>query len=90
MRRAVVWEYLSRNPFLDSQGGVLAGLKALREPGGRTRFLNLDEIDRLLASCEPVPYLKAFATVALNTGMRRNEILSLTRKSIDWQNRTAL
>ena len=24
MRRAVVWEYLSRNPFLDSQGGVLA------------------------------------------------------------------
>lgn len=89
MRRAVVWEYLSRNPFLDSQGGVLAGLKALREPGGRTRFLNLDEIDRLLAACEPVPYLAAFATVALNTGMRRNEILSLTRKSIDWQNRTA-
>jgi integrase len=88
-RRAVVWEYLSRNPFLDSQGGVLAGLKALREPGGRTRFLNLDEIDHLLAACEPIPYLKAFATVALNTGMRRNEILSLTRKSIDWQNRTA-
>src|SRR5208282_5691714 len=60
-----------------------------REPGGRTRFLNLDEIDRLLAACEPIPYLKAFATVALNTGMRRNEILSLSRKSIDWQNRTA-
>jgi integrase len=89
MRRAVVWEYLSRNPFLDSQGGLLSGLKALREPGGRTRFLNLDEIDRLLAACQPIPYLKAFATVALNTGMRRNEILSLTRKSIDWQNRTA-
>ena len=89
MRRAVVWEYLSRNPFLDSQGGMLAGLKALREPMGRTRFLNLDEIDRLLAVCEPIPYLRAFATVALNTGMRRNEILSLTRKSIDWLNRTA-
>lgn len=89
MRRAVVWEQLSRNPFLDSQGGSLSGLKALREPGGRTRFLNLDEIDRLLAACEPIPYLKAFATVALNTGMRRNEVLSLTRKSIDWQNRSA-
>ena len=49
MRRAVIWEYLSRNPFLDSQGGMLAGLKALREPAGRTRFLSLDEIDRLLA-----------------------------------------
>ena len=67
----------------------MAGLKALREPGGRTRFLNLDEIGRLLAACDPIPYLRAFATVALNTGMRRNEILSLTRKSIDWQNRTA-
>jgi integrase len=89
MRRAVIWEYLSRNPFLDAQGGMLAGLKALREPGGRTRFLSLDEIDRLLAACEPIPYLKAFATVALNTGMRRNEILSLSRKSLDWQNRTA-
>jgi integrase len=89
-RRAVVWEYLSRNPFVDSQGGVLAGLKALREPTGRTRFLNLDEIDRLLAAGERIPYLRAFATVALNTGMRRNEILSLARKSIDWQNRTAV
>jgi integrase len=89
VRRAVVWEYLSRNPFLDSQGGMLAGLKALREPTGRTRFLSLNEIDRLLAACEPVPYLRAFASVALNTGMRRNEILSLTRKSIDWHSRTA-
>lgn len=92
MRRAVVWEYLSRNPFLDSQGGVLSGLKALREPTGRTRFLSLDEIDRLLAACEASEsvYLKPFAIVAMNTGMRRNEILSLTRKSIDWRNRAAL
>ena len=92
MRRAVVWEYLSRNPFLDSQGGVLAGLKALREPTGRTRFLSLDEIDRLLAACEASNrvYLKPLAIVAMNTGMRRNEILSLTRKSIDWRNRAAL
>ncbi len=92
MRRAVVWEYLSRNPFLDLQGGVLSGLKALREPGGRTRFLSLDEIDRLLAACEASEsvYLKPFAIVAMNTGMRRNEILSLTRKSIDWRNRAAL
>lgn len=37
-------------------------------------------------SPEPIPYLKAFALVAMNSGMRRNEILSLTRKSIDLQN----
>ncbi len=92
MRRAVVWEFLSRNPFLDSQGGVLSSLKALREPTGRTRFLSLDEIDCLLAACEASEsvYLKPFAIVAMNTGMRRNEILSLTRKSIDWRNRAAL
>ena len=39
---------------------------------------------------EPIPYLKAFATRgAQDSGMRRNEILSLGRRSIDWQNRTA-
>ncbi len=92
MRRAVVWEYLSRNPFLDSQGGVLSGLKALREPTGRTRFLSLDEIDHLLAACEASEsvYVKPFCIVSMNTGMRRNEILSLTRTSIDWRNRAAL
>jgi hypothetical protein len=39
MRRAVEWEYLSRNPFSNAQGRPLAGLRALREPSGRTRFL---------------------------------------------------
>ena len=38
MRRAVIWEYLSRNPFLDAQGGMLAGLKALRGTWGTYPF----------------------------------------------------
>lgn len=89
LRRAVAWKFLSRNPFLDGQGNLVDGLRDLKEPPGRTRFLNLDEVDRLLQACESIPYLKAFTILALNTGMRRNEILSLTRKSIDWQNRIA-
>ena len=33
--------------------------------------------------------MKAFVLVALTTGMRRGKILSLTRRSVDWQNRVA-
>jgi integrase len=81
MRRAVLWEYLSRNQ--------VAGLKALKEAPGRTRFLSPDEIARLLDACEQSesPYLRPFAIVAMNTGMRRNEILSLSRRSVDLENR---
>ncbi len=82
LKRAVAWEYLSANPA--------AGIRALKEPSGRTRFLSLEEIDRLLAACDRAQlrhYLRPFVVVALNSGMRRNEILSLTRRTIDWSNR---
>ena len=83
LARAVSWEYLGTNR--------VAGLKPLREPSGRTRFLSLEEIERLLAACEDSisPCLRSFVVVALNTGMRRNEILELTRRSVDWVNRVA-
>jgi integrase len=91
LRRAVSWEYLSRNPFLDLQGGTLAGLKPFREPPGRTRFLSPEEIERVLAACSASKssYLRPFVIIAINTGMRRNEILSLTRASVHWNNRLA-
>jgi integrase len=87
LKRAVLWEYLTLNP--------VANIKAQREPDGRTRYLSLEEIESLLACCPPKGarpglvsiYLKPFVMVALNTGMRRGEILSLTRRSVDWQNR---
>jgi integrase len=64
-------------------------LKLLREPSGRTRFLSLEEIDALMVTCTTAAsaYLKPFVIVAMNTGMRRNEILSLSRRSVDFQNR---
>jgi integrase len=52
LRRAVAWEFLSRNPFLDNQGRLLEGLRPLKEPPGRTRFLAQDEIERLLAASD--------------------------------------
>jgi integrase len=89
LKRAVLWEYLSANP--------IDCLKALKEPSGRTRFLSPEEIDQLLLACEfedarsPLAqaYIRPFVIIALNTGMRRNEILSLVRKSVDWLNRIA-
>jgi integrase len=83
LKRAVAWKYLARNP--------IDGWKPLREAPGRVRFLLPDEVTRLMAACEDSRsvYLKAFVLVALNTGMRRGEVLSLTRKSIDRQNRIA-
>jgi integrase len=89
LRRARAWKdddgdrYLSRYP--------LDELKPLKEPSGRVRFLDEDELQRLLVGCSESrsAYLRAFVLVALNTGCRRGEILGLTRKSVDWARHTA-
>jgi integrase len=84
IKRAVRWEYLERDPVENWPFSKEAVFR-------RSRFLSEDEIARLLSACEESrsPYLKPFVLVALNTGMRRNEILNLTRRLIDWQNRLA-
>lgn len=89
LRRAVSWEFLGKNPLVDAQGA--SKLKPIKVPRGRTRFLSHDEIAKLLAEAKRSrsPLVRPFLIVALNTGMRRGEILSLTRKSIDWEKRTA-
>ncbi len=58
------------------------------EPKER-RALTTDEVERLLDSIEKSgsPYLKAFVKIALNTGMRPSEVLSLKWKDIDFINR---
>jgi integrase len=84
LKRAVRWEYLERDPVGQWPFSKETGYR-------RQRFLTKDEIDRLLTACAATraTYLRAFVVVALNTGMRRNEILSLTCKSVDWENRVA-
>ncbi len=64
-------------------------IRLTREPEGRLRFLTEPEANRLLASCrapkrvEQSPHLPAIVTVALNTGMRKGEILGLAWERVD-------
>lgn len=53
---------------------------------GRLRYLEHDDVDVLLDAVRSmrVPYLEAFILLALNTGCRKNEMLFLQWKSIDF------
>jgi integrase len=57
-----------------------------REPEGRLRFLSEDEILRLLAAADASknPFLGAIVRLALHTGMRKSEILSLAWERVDF------
>jgi integrase len=94
---AVRWGYLKANPC--------KGVKELKEPPGRIRYLTPEEYDHLMIALDPETlrknpynagrefsqllnvYLRPIVLVALHSGLRRSEILSLRRQSIDWQNR---
>jgi integrase len=69
--KAVEWEMMERSPF--DKGKSLS----LKENNERIRYLNEEEIERLLAECKHRPHLYGIVVCALNTGMRRGEILSL-------------
>ena len=65
---------------------VLPRVTLEREPEGRLRYLEEDEAIRLLGACTESknPHLHAIVTVALNTGMRRGEILGLAWERVDF------
>ncbi len=56
-----------------------------KEPRGRVRFLSDDERARLLIACKEsrCPYLYPVVVLALSTGMRKMEMLSLTWADVD-------
>lgn len=71
--KAIEWGKVHDNPARN--------VKLLRENNIRLRFLEKEEIDTLLDACSE--HLKPVVIVALNTGMRRAEILGLKWKDID-------
>ncbi len=82
--KAIEWGYLNKNP--------MQGVKLLKEPPGRTRYLRTEEIERLLDVIDSFPgdiksYLKPVALIALHTGLRKKEILQLKWKDIYFEKR---
>src|SRR5947207_5189511 len=72
---AVEWELLEESP--------MQGIKFLRENNARTRYLSLEECQRLIASCI-APHIRALVAIALHSGMRLGEILNLCWHDLDF------
>jgi integrase len=87
VRAAVKAKVLARNPLLDADGKPAEGAQHLKGAVARVRYLGPDEVVALLEACRATPYLEAFVLTSLNTGMRRDEVLSLTYAGIDRDNR---
>lgn len=75
--KATEWGYARANP--------VKAVKLLKEPPGRLRYLKADEAKTLIKACSD--YLRSIVITALNTGMRKGEILALRWKEVDLQNR---
>jgi integrase len=76
--RLVTWEYLETNP--------VKKIKSFPEKKfERVRYLSEKEMQRLLRECR-IPHLRMAVVMALNTGMRSGEILTLRWADIDLEN----
>jgi integrase len=73
--KAVEWEMMEQNPFTKGKALVV------KANNKRFRYLTEDEIERLLDNCVN-DYTRDIVTAVINTGMRRQEVLSLKWKQI--------
>ena len=74
--KAVEWEMVSEEVLKK-----VRKVKQLSENNGRLRFLSSEECQALIKACDP--HLKPIVITALNTGMRRSEILKLRWDQVD-------
>lgn len=76
------WEWTHDNPC--------SRISKLKESRGRTRYLSKVELKRLLHACRKSDsrHLHSVVILALSTGARKNEILSLKWRNIDLKRQT--
>jgi integrase len=80
LRLAFEWGYLSTD--------LGKFIKKFKLSEGKTRYLELAEIQALLRECSTE--LKPIVQMALNTGMRLGEVLKLTWDDVDLKNRIVI
>lgn len=76
---AVRWDWVEASPV------TAFGKKGLKESRPRTRFLSRNEFARMEEAASPT--LKPILRLAVETGLRKEELLGLTTSSIDLQRR---
>lgn len=78
------WEWMDENP--------VRKINKPKLPQGRIRFLDESEKNRLLDACKQSTsvYLYPVVVLALSTGMRKGELLTLTWDDIDFERNTIL
>lgn len=76
-RRAIDWKLAEANPVL--------GVRRFKERNVRVRYLSTDEETKLLGEC--ARHLRPIVVLAIHTGMRRGELLSLRWDDVDLDNR---
>lgn len=74
--KAVEWEMVEEETLKR-----VRKVKLLKEPPGRLRFLSKEECQALVEACSP--HLRPIVITALNTGMRKGEILGLKWEQAD-------
>jgi len=75
--KAIEWGYVKTNPA--------KSVKLLKEPPGRLRYLRSEEVVALLNEC--AAHIRPIVITALNTGMRKAELLNLKWAAVDLENR---
>ena len=73
---AIEWGHVRTNPA--------KGVKLLKEAPARIRYLQTEEIKTLLDACND--HIRPIVFTALNTGMRKAEILNLKWANVDLKN----